>query len=368
MKLAPILEQFSELEPVFQGADHLDIKSASGAVSMRQFISGMLSYQPGWVTFLYGVRAVFVRFLGMRQERIPRRFSLKAEDIPMEVGQRIALFKVRLAEENRYWVAEAEAKHLKASLVVIAQPLQQYKVITVVHYHKWSGPVYFNVIRPFHHLVVGSMVRAGVKQHPPTTNNSPSLWQKVRRKVLGALIGSWKKRLLKKVSLEPEHLLGVARATMEREKYCWVLTCDKAAQINARLLQPSRPEKDMSLWFGTSASSRKVRELLEKGQISVAYNNNKQGAYVTLSGTASLENDIVIKQKYWRESWVAFWPGGPQSEDFTLIKFEPSRIELMNFARKVTPEPFGLQPAVLVRTNQSWELEGELAERQLAIR
>src|SRR2546425_5121666 len=37
-------------------------------MSMREFIAAMMSYQPGWVTFLYRIRAVFVRFLGMRQE------------------------------------------------------------------------------------------------------------------------------------------------------------------------------------------------------------------------------------------------------------------------------------------------------------
>jgi hypothetical protein len=35
-------------------------------------------------------------------------------------------------------------------------------VLTIVHYHHWTGPLYFNAIRPFHHLVVGSMVNAGV--------------------------------------------------------------------------------------------------------------------------------------------------------------------------------------------------------------
>ncbi|MGE6761631.1 DUF2867 domain-containing protein [Corallococcus interemptor] len=29
------------------------------------------------------------------------------------------------------------------------------------HYRNWAGPVYFNVIRPFHHLVVARMARHG---------------------------------------------------------------------------------------------------------------------------------------------------------------------------------------------------------------
>jgi len=37
-------------------------------------------------------------------------------------------------------------------------------VVTVVRYHAWNGPVYFNMIRPFHHLVVGRMAAAGVRR------------------------------------------------------------------------------------------------------------------------------------------------------------------------------------------------------------
>jgi len=32
-----------------------------------------------------------------------------------------------------------------------------------VHYRSWAGPVYFNTIRPFHHIVVGSMMKHASK-------------------------------------------------------------------------------------------------------------------------------------------------------------------------------------------------------------
>ena len=76
-------------------------------------------------------------------------------------------FRVRIAEEEYYWVAEAEDSHLHASLGVVVELLQEdqkkFYVMTAVHYYNWAGPVYFNVIRPFHHMVVGSMVRAGAR-------------------------------------------------------------------------------------------------------------------------------------------------------------------------------------------------------------
>ncbi|MCP5103876.1 MAG: DUF2867 domain-containing protein, partial [bacterium] len=36
-------------------------------------------------------------------------------------------------------------------------------VVTIVHYKHWTGPVYFNLIRPFHHLVIRRMMKAALK-------------------------------------------------------------------------------------------------------------------------------------------------------------------------------------------------------------
>lgn len=155
--------------PYLAAAQHVDVKTADGDVSLREFLSGMMSYQPAWVTFLFGVRRVFVRLLGMKQAGIPRPPALSAETFPMTPGQRAAFFTVREADEETYWLADVRDQHLNAALAVIAAPLpdgrRRFSVLTIVHYNNWAGPVYFNVIRPFHHLVVGSMTRAGVK--PP---------------------------------------------------------------------------------------------------------------------------------------------------------------------------------------------------------
>jgi hypothetical protein len=159
------IRRIPELESVLRGADHIDVKTITGSLTMREFIAGMMSYQPGWVTWLYGLRAVFVRFLGMRQRGLPRPRKLRPQDVPMTPGSRLSFFTISMAQEERYCVAEVDDSHLKAALIVVVEPLQEnlkrFHVATVVHYRNWAGPVYFNVIRPFHHIVVGSMVRAG---------------------------------------------------------------------------------------------------------------------------------------------------------------------------------------------------------------
>lgn len=147
-------------------ADHVDVKIIEGEATLREFLAGFINYHPAWMRFLYGVRMVFVRFLGMRQDGIPSQPNLKPEDISFMPGDRLAFFRVDAGEEDRYFICSAKESHLTAYLGVMAEPVtagrNRFHVVTVVHYNRWTGPVYFNVIRPFHHVVVGRMAQAGV--------------------------------------------------------------------------------------------------------------------------------------------------------------------------------------------------------------
>lgn len=156
-----------ELKGILRGADHVDIKTVQGRVGLAEFIAAMLSFRPPWLVFLYRIRKAFVFFLGMRQDDGPGILQpLRAEEIPFEPGQAAAFFIVRHALKDRYWIAETpDDKHLRAFFGIFRQQMRQgenrFHVMTVVHYKHWTGPVYFNVIRPFHHLVVRQMALAG---------------------------------------------------------------------------------------------------------------------------------------------------------------------------------------------------------------
>jgi general stress protein 26 len=155
----------------------------------------------------------------------------------------------------------------------------------------------------------------------------------------------------------PEHLLEVARQTMEAAEFCFLITLDESGQSSARLMQPFGPEKDMTVWFGASPESRKVAEILEDDRVTLAYSYGPEAAYVTLIGTAQIESDAASRQRHWRDSFHEFWPAGPGDSSYIVIKFVPARIELMNIERQVAPEPFGLRPATLVRIGDEWQSE-----------
>ncbi len=167
MKSSELFTAVPHLSKLMETADHVDIKTIDGDVSLRQFIAGMLSYSPAWLKFLYGVRWFFVRLLGMKQEGVPGGLSMTAERVSFVPGDPATFFSVKMAEEEKYWFAGITESHLTAHLGVVVEAGQprRFYVVTIVHYHRWTGPIYFNVIRPFHHLVVWQMMKAGVR--PP---------------------------------------------------------------------------------------------------------------------------------------------------------------------------------------------------------
>lgn len=159
--------QLDAFQQASKDADHVDIKSIDSDVNIRQFIAGMFNYHPAWLGFLYRVRMVFIRILGLKQSGVPQRPQLDADTLELGVGKRIAFFHIDDYAEDRYMFTSAEESHLKATLAIVQQPLasglNRFHVVTLVHYNSSAGPIYFNVIRPFHHIVVKQMMKAGAQ-------------------------------------------------------------------------------------------------------------------------------------------------------------------------------------------------------------
>lgn len=159
--------------------------------------------------------------------------------------------------------------------------------------------------------------------------------------------------------MTPERILELCRATIKTAHHCFMITQGEGGETHARLMQPFDPEEDLTIWFGASKSSRKVKEILLDNRVTLAFFDPHESAYVTLIGTGHLVADPAKKAAYWVSSWSEFFKGGHESEDYILVQFVPSRVEVMNFSQNITPEPYGLAPAVLVRKNGGWELVEE---------
>ncbi len=159
-----------EVRELLADSDHVDVKTVESSNDLRTFLAGMLNYSPRWMVFLFRARGIFARLLGLRHESEPGPRTWKPGDIPFEKGALLSFFTVHDAKPDRWFIAYAKDRHLIGYLAVVAEQMKtaggtrRCHVITIVKYLNWAGPVYFNVIRPFHHLVVKRMAAAGARE------------------------------------------------------------------------------------------------------------------------------------------------------------------------------------------------------------
>jgi len=182
--------------------------------------------------------------------------------------------------------------------------------------------------------------------------------KKIKKKVLIWLGTSYKRRKQRNLRLDINYCLKAIRLIIFRQKYGFLISNSGNGWASTRLVQPI-VGSGFVIWIGTDPRLRKVAEIRQDPKVTFAYQDAKQNANLIIYGHASIESNTELKKKYWKSEWRLFFPGGPISEEYILIRIEPVRIELLSFARNIVPEPFGLQPVVLEKVNGDWAVVGE---------
>ena len=152
---------------------------------------------------------------------------------------------------------------------------------------------------------------------------------------------------------DADELVGTALELLRGNPYGF-LTTVAGGVPHTRLVQHLAVDDDATVWVGTSPRSRKAAEVAAGGQVSYAVEDRAAFAYVTAVGTAAVVRDEEERAARWQDGLEAFFPGGPRGDDFVLLRLSPARLELMSFAHRIHPDPYGLVPAVLVRSGNGW--------------
>ena len=162
----PTRTDLPEIDDLLPTVDVIDVKTAHGPVSLREFTAGALGHGPWWIKGMFAVRMIVAQVLRLDTTGIPGSRRLRPETVSFTPGDPASFFTVVRGEEDHYLLLEVTDNHLIAWLAIItdnAQPESSFKVVTLVRYLRPAGRFYYNLIRPFHHLVVSSMAQAGTK-------------------------------------------------------------------------------------------------------------------------------------------------------------------------------------------------------------
>ncbi len=137
--------------------------------------------------------------------------------------------------------------------------------------------------------------------------------------------------------LNRDTLLLAAHEIISETTYCGLATIDSLGKPQIRTMNPFPVKDDFVIWFGTSRTSRKVREIKNNPDVCVYFANHLTAkGYVNISGVASVLDDRELLIKMKREYWngIKGW-----QDIFVLIKIIPVSIEVINYKHGLNNDP-----------------------------
>jgi len=167
---------------------------------------------------------------------------------------------------------------------------------------------------------------------------------KVKRILFRWFLDHYKKSKQKKNVTDTDQVLSLAKNAIAANKYAFLITNVDGKSPNARLIEPVVDLENLVFWVGTDPKLRKVAEVKKNAAVTLAFGNEKTNSNVIIQGSASLETNPELARKRWKPHWRLFFPNGPESDDFVLIKVVAETLEVLDFSRNIVPEPFGLKP------------------------
>ena len=86
--------------------------------------------------------------------------------------------------------------------------------------------------------------------------------------------------------------------------------------------QNSKLDEDSNLWFFMSRKSEPVADLAADSTVNVVYADPGADSYVSVSGTASVDEDAAKKQQLWSKMAEVWFPEGPSDPDLALVRVQ----------------------------------------------
>ncbi len=116
-----------------------------------------------------------------------------------------------------------------------------------------------------------------------------------------------------------ESLLDVAQQTITEAGCASLVTVDESGHPSSRSVAAFAPDADFSrIVIGTHPDSRKTVHVLGDPRVLLSYLDGQNRGYLTVIGNAHIDDNIEEKKTYWVDRFSAFFPGGPESNEYQL--------------------------------------------------
>tara|TARA_B100001173_G_C15992235_1_gene549488 strand:+ start:382 stop:933 length:552 start_codon:yes stop_codon:yes gene_type:complete len=144
-------------------------KDNQNTINITEIGKAFFSSGPKWVDNLFSLRNKIVSIFGLKT---PGKITNRAQQLELfkcNPGEQLGLFKVFSKNENEVILGEDD-KHLNFRIsMFVNQSKEDAKkkhliISTTVEYNNWFGKLYFLPVRPFHKLIVPTMLKGMIRK------------------------------------------------------------------------------------------------------------------------------------------------------------------------------------------------------------
>lgn len=155
-------------------ADYVDsyeglLKDPENRIDATALGKAFFQAGPKWVETLFGIRNTLASTVGLKTSGTLAERQLAMQRFRCEPGEKMGLFRVY--DKNDFEVILGEDdKHLdfRVSLLLVPDSknpgIKKLLITTLVRFNNNWGKVYFLPVRPFHKLIVPSMLNGMIRQ------------------------------------------------------------------------------------------------------------------------------------------------------------------------------------------------------------
>ncbi|MEM7783900.1 MAG: pyridoxamine 5'-phosphate oxidase family protein [Planctomycetota bacterium] len=104
-----------------------------------------------------------------------------------------------------------------------------------------------------------------------------------------------------------------------------LITVGSNGKPHGRPMQVAHIDDAQTVWFFTNLSSEKVGEILDNSTVGITMQGG--GKFLSLYGTAKIENNQQVIDQLWTDTNKVWFPEGKDSPMVTLIAVDPSEGE-----------------------------------------
>ncbi len=151
--------------------DAYEAKVSLPQLDVREAYEAIFAHQPKWVAILLSIRGLFASIVGLKHPDINSNTTkvdkLEASDsrAPYQIGSRAGLFLVQAITAKELTLG-LDDKHLNFRVSVLRSVdnnIEKVTVSTVVELNNLLGRTYLQVIKPFHKLIVRTILQNALK-------------------------------------------------------------------------------------------------------------------------------------------------------------------------------------------------------------